>query len=107
MDKKMLNTTYDFKLADGTTVKTTVSFFALLQLKSKNESLYRRYNKILQSTNKDNFDILDMVTIVYVGYVCANLKSENVMSEEEFFELCGSNISKIGAAVNALIRPKS
>lgn len=104
--KKMKNTEYDFRLADGTTVKCTITFYFLYQLKNKNKSLYARYNKILQDTDKDSFDILDMVTIVYVGYVCAHLHDENIMTEEEFLQLCGSDLQEISKAVTALVRPK-
>lgn len=104
--KKMKNTEYDFPLADGTTVKTTITFYYLYQLKNKNKSLYERYNKILQNTQGDNFDLLDMATIVYVGYVCAHLHEETILTEEEFFMLCGSDITAIAKAVTALIRPK-
>ena len=104
--KKMKNAEYDFPLADGTTVKTTITFYYLYQLRNKNKSLYERYNKILQNTKSESFDLLDMVTIVYVGYVCAHISDENILSEEEFFKLCGSNIEPIAKAVTALIRPK-
>ena len=105
MDKK-LNTTCDFNLIDGSTVKLTLNFYNLLQLRGKNRPLYERYNKIMQSSNKNNFDILDMVEIVYVGYVCANIDAETVLSESDFFKLCGSNMKAIGDAVNNLTRPK-
>lgn len=104
--KKLKNAEYEFPLADGTTVKTTITFYLLYQLKGKNRALYERYNKILQHTGKDDFDLLDMVTIVYVGYVCAHLGDENRMTEEEFLMICGSDITAINKAVTALIRPK-
>lgn len=106
MDNKFLNTTYDFELADGQIVKLTLAFYHLYQLKNKNRGLYDRYNKIMTSMNKNNTDILDMVTIVYVGYVCANMDAENLLSEEDFLMLCGSDIKAIGDAMNHLIRAK-
>ena len=60
----------------------------------------------MQKTNKNNFDILDMVTICYVGYVCANLNNENILSEEDFYMLCGNDMQAVGNAVNVLINPK-
>ena len=103
---KLKNTEYEFELADGTKVKTTITFYHLYQLKSKNKSLYERYNKILQNTGKGGFDILEMVTIVYVGYVCANMNNESILSEEEFIQLCGSDLQEVSKAVSALVRPK-
>lgn len=106
MDNKKLNTTYDFELADGSIVKLTLAFYALYQLRNKHKSLYERYNKIMTSMNKNNTDILDMVTIVYVGYMCANMEAENLLSEEEFLIKCGSDIEAVGNAMNHLIRAK-
>ena len=106
MDKPTLNTTYDFMLADGTTVKLTLAFYYLYQLRSNNRNLYDRYNKIMQSTNKNEFDILDMVTVCYVGYMCANQNAENVLSEDEFYMLCGSDMTEVSKAVNHLLNPK-
>lgn len=103
---KLKNSEYEFKLADGSVVKTTITFYHLYRLKNKNKSLYARYNKILQDTGSNSFDILDMVTIVYVGYACAHLDDETIISEEEFFKLCGSNMTEVSKAVTALIRPK-
>lgn len=103
---KPMNTTYDFTLCDGTVVKLTLNFYFLYQLRSNHKELYERYNKIMQSTNKNEFDVLDMVTICYVGYVCANLKEENILSEEEFYLMCGSDMNEVGKAVQHLITPK-
>jgi hypothetical protein len=106
MDKPMLNTTYDFPLIDGSTVKLTLAFYYLYQLRSQHRDLYNRYNKIMQSSQGQNFDIVDMVTICYVGYVCANMNAENVLSEEDFYMMCGSDITEVGKAVKHLINPK-
>jgi len=106
MDNKKLNTTYDFPLEDGTTVKLTLNFYYLYQLRSKYGELYKRYNTIMQTTNKNDIDILDMVTICYVGYVCANQNEETILTEDEFYLLCGSDMNVIGKAVNHLINQK-
>lgn len=103
---KKLNTTYDFPLADGTTVKLTLNFWYLYQLRSNHGELYKRYNAIMASMNKNDPDILVMATICYVGYVCANQNAENMLSEEEFYLLCGSDMNAVGKAVNHLINPK-
>lgn len=107
MDKNILSTTYDFKLANGETVKLTLNFYFLYQLRSKNEPLYKKYNQIMQSMSKNNLDILDMVTICYVAYVCANLNAEEVLSEEDFYMLCGSDMKGVGDAVQRLVTPKN
>ena len=104
MNKK-LNTTVDFELCDGTTVKLTLAFYHLYQLKSKNPSLYKRYNAAMSNTAKDNYDELDMITILYAAYMCANMDAA-VLDEEEFMMLCGSDRIAVGNAVKALTSPK-
>lgn len=105
MDKK-LNTTIDFKFCDGSTAKMTLAFYALYQLKSKNLGLYNRYNKAMNNSASGNYDELDMMTILYAAYMCANM-NEEVMSEEEFMMLCGSDRLAVAHAVKALTQPKN
>ncbi len=109
MEKKMLNTTYDYPLADGTSLKMTLNFFFLYQLRSKNKSLYERYNKILvkQSEKGYVYDEIDNLEILYTAYCCANLDSETALSEEEFLMLCGSDRKAVGNAIKALLAPKN
>jgi len=97
---------YTFEFADGTTAELTLSFFGLYQLRSKDKSLYERYNKIMTSNSRGNFEELDSVTILYAAYVCANMKNENLMSEEEFIMKCGSDRRAVGAALGHLTNPK-
>ncbi len=102
MDKKM-NTIIDFEFCDGTTAKMTLTFYALYQLKAKNKALYERYNKIM---SKNISEELEMITVIYTAYVCANLSEENLMTEEEFMMKCGSDRIAIRDAVQELTQPK-
>lgn len=102
MDKKM-NTIIDFEFCDGTTAKMTLTFYALYQLKAKNKALYERYNKIM---SKNISEELEMITVIYTAYVCANLSEENLMTEEEFMIKCGSDRIAIRDAVQELTQPK-
>lgn len=108
MNKKTLNTTYDFTLADGTTVKLTLAFYALYLLKGKNKSLYERYNKAMLSISdkKSAYDELEAITVLYAAYVCANLNAETIMNEEEFMILCGADRVAVNEALEHLIAPK-
>ncbi len=108
MDKK-LNTTYDFVLADGTTVKMTLTFYRLYQLRSKNKALYERYNRIITEQSDKNYvyDEIDNIEILYTAYCCANLESENLLSKEDFIMLCGSDRKAVGNAIKALLAPKN
>ena len=110
MSTKKLNTTIDFELADGTTVKLTLAFYMIYQLKAKDKSLYERYNKAMvkvSSNDHKNFDELESITILYTAYVCANLNDENRMSEEEFMILCGSDRIAVNEALTKLVNPKN
>lgn len=105
MEKKM-NTTIDFEFCDGTTAKLTLTYYALYQLKSKNKSLYTRYNEAMNRLSKQNMDELDTITILYTSYVCANMDSDELMNEVEFMQLCGSDRKAVGRAVKELTQPK-
>lgn len=102
MDKKM-NTIIDFEFCDGTTAKMTLTFYALYQLKAKNKALYERYNKIM---TKNTSEELELITVLYTAYVCANLSEENLLTEEEFMMLCGSDRIAVRDAVQELTQPK-
>ena len=105
MDKKF-NSTIDFTLYDGTTVKMTLFFYALYQLKSKNRALYNEYNEIMKKMSKDSAEELDTILLLYVAYVCANMDEENLMTKEEFIMQCGGDREAVGKAAKELTSPK-
>lgn len=109
MDAKMLNTYYDFKLADGTTAKLTLNFYFLYQLRSKNKSLYDRYHKVINAQSKKDyvFDEIDNMEILYTAYFCANMDKEDMLSEADFYLLCGCDRKAVGSAIKALVAPKN
>jgi len=101
-----LNTFYEFEFEDGSKVKMTLAFYAIYQLKSKNISLYNRYNLAMNNLSKNNAEELSSITILYTAYVCANMNEQNLMSEEEFIIKCGSDRGAVGRAAKALTQPK-
>lgn len=104
MDKKKLNTVYDFELEDGSVVKMTLRFYSLYQLKSKNKAVYERYNKIMV---KGPAEELENVTILYTAYLCANLENiDECMSEIDFLQLMPSDREYVGEMLGNLISPK-
>lgn len=105
MDKKMMNTVYEFEFQDGSKANLTLAFYALYMLRSKNKNLYTRYNEIMGRMEK-HFDELDSITLLYVAYVCANMENEEIMSEEEFLIKCGSDRKAVSEAARALTQPK-
>lgn len=103
MNKHALATTYEFEFYDGTKTQMTLSFARLKMLSSKNKSLYERYMKIM-STEKGHTEF-DMLAVLYAAYVCAHL-DEDVMTEDEFIEMCGTDRYAIRDAMNAMTNPK-
>lgn len=103
MDKK-LNTKITFEFFDGSTTEMTLFFYALNQLKNERKDLYRRYCEAMNAMNKRQYDELEIITILYVAHVCANL--ENPMKEEEFMFLCGCDRAAMSRAFRDLTSPK-
>ena len=104
MDKKMLNTISEFELADGRVVQMTLTYFSLLQLKSKKKGVYDRYNAVMVQGPKEE---LDNVLILYTAYLCANIKNDDeCLSEMEFLELMPISREYVGAVLGNLLNPK-
>ena len=100
----MRSTVQELELMDGTTIKMTLNFARLLNLKNNNAGLYDRFMKVLQNKN---FDIVfDSLTVLYTGYLCANITEESVLSEEEFIELVPFDLELINVAAGKLIQSK-
>ena len=103
VNKLMLATTVEHELFDGTKVKCTLAMWRLKQLASKNKKLYETAMKVL---GKGTEDVFESIRVIYAAYVCANMDSEELMSEDEFVMMCGSDYAGINVTVNALINPK-
>ena len=103
----MKNTYQELTLTNGEVVKLTLNFARLLKLKNDRKDLYERLMKILQS--KDFDIIFDSMTVLYVGYLCANvehLQDEQILSEEEFMELVEFDLGEIIIVAGNLIQSK-
>jgi hypothetical protein len=103
MDKTALATGYTFEFEDGSTCQMCLSFIRLKRLASKNKSLYERHQKVMMNGSKDE---LDTLTVLYAAYVCANMDGDNLMTEDEFLEKCGSDRVIVNEALGALTNPK-
>ncbi len=103
--EKNLSTTYEFEFCDGTTTELTLAFYKLYQLKaSKYREFYEAYNAI--NAKKQLTEELDFVRIMYVAYLCAHIKDDVVLTEEEFMEKCGCDRGALLEAYEALTQPK-
>lgn len=99
------NTLYEFKFEDGDTVQMTLAFYALYQLKAKNKGVYEEYNKIM---TKGATEELDMITVLYAAYLCANIDDiPSCMKFDEFLMKCGSDRYAIKKAMEHLVKPKN
>lgn len=103
MDKTALSTGYTFEFEDGGTCQMSLSFIRLKRLASKNKALYERHQKIMMKGGENE---LDTLTVLYAAYVCANMDSDDLMTEEEFLERCGSDRVAVNEALGALTNPK-
>lgn len=100
----MKNTYQELELVDGQTIKMTLNFARLLKVKNDQPQIYDRFMKVLQ--NKD-FDIIsDSLAVLYVGYLCANVGNESVMTEDEFVELMPFDLELINVKAGQLIQGK-
>lgn len=102
MDNRISNTFVKFEFCDGSETEMTLAFYLLYKLRAKNKNLYERYMKIM---SKQQTDEVETIVVLYTAYVCAHL-DEEVMSEEEFMILCGSDREKVMNAAYALTKPK-
>lgn len=101
---EMKNTFYEYTFEDGESVKMTLAFYFLYQLKNINKGLYERYNKIMMNGAKEE---IEMITVLYTAYMCANITDAgNCMSEEEFMIKCGQDRLAVRNAVDELTKAK-
>lgn len=100
----MKNTYQELELVDGQVAKMTLNFARLLKIKNDQPNIYDRFMNVLQ--NKD-FDLIsDSLTVLYVGYLCANIGNESVMTEDEFVELIPFDLEIINIKAGLLIQGK-
>ena len=65
-------TVQTLSLRNGEQVPMTLNMYALYQLKQQKKGLYTRINHILM---KGAEDVIDNATVLYCGYLCANLET--------------------------------
>lgn len=69
---------------DGSVLKMTLNFKRLYLLRNKDKKAYDVY---IQTTNKQNINEMEIAEILYVAYLCANIKEyDSCMSFEDFLE---------------------
>lgn len=98
----MKNTYQELVLENGETVKLTLNFARLLKIKNEQPKIYDRFMKVLQ--NKDFDIVFDSLTVLYTGYLCANMNDESILSEDEFMELVPFDLEVINVVAGKLIQ---
>ena len=98
-----MNTIIKFDLIDGTQIDMTLTYGKLLKARAKYPEEYETFNKIDMNGAKDVFDFVD---VVYMGYLCANMESEHIMSKDEFMDRITPNRKDIMKAYSELLYPK-
>lgn len=98
----MKNTYQELVLENGETVKLTLNFARLLKIKNEQLKIYDRFMKVLQ--NKDFDIVFDSLTVLYTGYLCANMGDESILSEDEFMELVPFDLEVINVIAGNLIQ---
>jgi hypothetical protein len=104
MEKTALSNRYKFEFQDGSTCEMTLAFILLKRLSSKNKRAYEACQKVMVNGPKDEFD---MLSVIYAGYLCANMDKENLLTEDEFIEKCGCDRFEIMNAYDAMTNPKN
>lgn len=108
MSKNIAKNTYvDFELETGETVKLTLTFIALLELKEKHLDQYNEYSRIMMKGAKDE---LENLTVIYTAYLCALIMkdgdTDNAMDYEEFLTSVTPDREYLGTTLAKLVAPK-
>lgn len=100
----MINTELDFKLNNEEIVKLTLNFKLLLKIKNKYPEEYESFsNYVLFGDKAKDLDFFEILSVIYVAYLCANLDNKEKYTKEEFFELVPFDIRKISEVQNQLL----
>jgi hypothetical protein len=97
-----MNTFETLELNNGESIKLTLNFARLLKIKNDNKEKYEKYNNVILNGTKDIFDMID---VIYIAYLCANI-DKNVKSYDEFIELVPPSTTLLAEKVNVLTNSK-
>lgn len=97
------NTFVEYELIDGSKVNLTLAFYLLKLLEGKKPDLTARYYKM---QSKKEMNDLDMVTILYTAYCCANMDDPDMLDEETFMIMMGSDRLTMRGLMNRLLGAK-
>lgn len=93
----------DYEMADGTTVKLSLSMMQLYLLKSRDKKAYESLSGLL---TRGPSEVLELGEMLYGAYLCANLSGENNYTLLEFLERMNPSLEINSACIEALIKSK-
>ena len=107
MTKPKLNTVYEMPTIDGRTMKLTLAYRYLYQLRSKHREQYEDYSRIMMKGAKDYFD---SISIIYTAYLCEAIAetgdTDGCMGFDDFLDALPIDQEDIMRAVGMLTSPK-
>lgn len=102
------NTMTELEMADGSTVKLTLSYRYLMELSAFNRNAYNDYNAIWNKKKSEREEI-DNVRAIYAAYLCACLQEgteKSAMSWDKFLDNVTLDREALGYALMELLAPK-
>lgn len=97
------NTVTELETPSGETIRLTLNFFLLYNVKKNYPAEYKRYNEILMNGMTDIFDALD---ILYAAYLCALYEGTKPISYTDFIELFEDDIQLVMTEAGKLMGRK-
>ncbi len=88
-------------LKDGTKIPVSLTYRNLYDLEKNKPELAKEY---FEATHKKELNELDMVKVIYVGYICAG--NPNI-SFEDFLEKLPTNRNTVISVYYELLYPKN
>lgn len=99
----MISTELDFKLNNNEFIKLTLNFSLLLKIKAKYPEEYESFSKVVLYGDKKEMDFFELLTVIYVAYLCANLDNKEKYTKEEFISLVPFDVPLITLTQNKLL----
>ena len=100
---KMISNIVEIKLNNDETVKLFLNFKMLLKVKNNYPDDYYAFNKIVSGNSKEDIDFFEILSVIYVAYLCANFDSKTRYTKNEFIMLVPFNITLIKNTQNRLL----
>ena len=92
------------ELNDGETVELTMNFARLFVLKSQNKADVETALAMFSENVRNNFNVLDFATFMWVAYLCAN--TEPKYDRDEFMAALPFDLKLLSETFANIVSPK-